>query len=273
MDPRLVALPLLVAACSTEPVRRHIELTAHVDLPMGVVEAHETALHVDFAEVEPLAAGHVYVAWASTPTATVYLGELEPEHPFEVAPADFGITTDEIDELRVTIEEAHSAPLDGPSTLPVLEATLAGASSAPLTIPGMDEEALSGAMATATLEDTAVEITSMGLPKLPSALFYGVWAELEASAEPAATEPPGGHVHSLNEGHAEEATGGPVFVGALDAAGALSVDLGSFVASARSMTICVEARLGAAASSPSCVLEGEVVLPSGAAEGTAEHVH
>ena len=132
-------------------------------------------------------------------------------------------------------------------------------------------------MATAVLESSTAEVSSMGLPMLPSALFYGVWAELEAAEDEApAAEAPGGHVHSQSagdesggEGHAVRS----VFVGRLDPSGALAVDLGAFIASASALEICIEADQGALSPSPSCVLRGRVALPSGAAEGTPEHVH
>jgi hypothetical protein len=277
MRAAIVLLPLLLAACSLEPVRRKVDLTPHADLPAGIVSmGHDGVLEIELGEIEPLRDEHVHAAWASTSVDLVYLGPLTAGTPLSVDPADFGLASGAMREIRVTIEERTALPLDEPSAPPVLVAALSDHGPSSLSIPGLDEGTLAGASATAVLEDARVDVYGVGLPSLPSALFYGVWLEFEAGAA-ASSETPGGHAHSVAPGNAAASAGHSAvasFVGRLDPSGQLDVELGSPIVEARAVAVCVEAEGGVDEQSPSCVLRGEVTRPTASeSPAPAEHVH
>lgn len=271
-------LPMLLAACSIEPVRRTMELSPHAELPAGHAElGQDGMLRVELGEIEPLEEGHAYVAWASTLKGSTYLGPVSAKAALEAMLSELGLDPHDLREVRITIEDASSLPRSAPSAPPVLEAAFSHESAAHFAIPKVDEASLAEASASVRIEDSHIAVTSHGLPVLPSALFYGVWIEFQVAGG-ATSDPPESHTHHSGTGADAGASSEPsietVFVGPLNPAGGLDIDLKRLAIEATSMKVCVEADHGVSAASPTCVLHGELIAtPGSSEEAPAEHVH
>lgn len=183
---------LLLAACAEEPVRRAVVLEPVDGLPTATSAVAGDRLHLNIARLEPLAAGHVLVAWARKADKWNALGA--------VAPGRSAIEVDgpgKIDELLVT-KEASATPVS-PSTVVIFRGPPAGALSFG-GLGGPTLEAISGASVHVEGEDATLVVEAEGMPVLGAGTSWGVWLHRSPMPEMPEMEPERTYLGKL-EGH------------------------------------------------------------------------
>ncbi len=255
-----LAVVTALCGCGGPDVVRKVTLMPEAELPSGHTVVAGTTLRLSTDGLEPLASTSRYVAWASTPTVQVALGELMPGEELAVT---LGSATplEDIDAILVSEEDARQDLPPAPSP----RVRMRGGLGEALDYVPVSADSLAAAHCAATIEDDALSADAHGLPVLGAGLRYAVWATVPGSMK----DNPG--MAGMGGGEEEAAEKPMVFIGKLDEEGALEASFPS-LATATLLAITVESDRGAPSMSPARCLHGEVLLPA-AQEQTTVHSH
>lgn len=273
----IIGVGALGSGCAVDAVVRHFDLAPEARVPTGSSTVVGAYLRVRIENVEELASGKSFVAWASAGSVWVRLGDVEPGATVTFDSAALSLEWADVEWLRVLPTGEETAPVSSADEayfegLPGEELWFGGAS-------GPNAETLAEATATAEIVDSTLWLSYTHLPPLGNGASYCVW--LVASHEeldPAA----GGHdEHSEHEGHGDsEGPESPLYVGELGSSGQDTMTITADLAGYRAAAVTIELDSGVeSAAVASLVMRGEIPQAAVPATGSSEpaeseaHIH